>query len=204
MFTGIVKDVGAIVGIEDISGGKRLYFTTDFHTEDLPLGGSVSCSGVCLSIISVGRQEGATWFAAELSPETLNKTTFGKAEVGFMVNLELPVRADDLMGGHIVTGHVDGVAEVQEIYDIGENRVITLKVPEQYAKYIASKGSVTLNGVSLTINEVRGELFNVNLIPITCSHTNLGELQLNDELNFEVDIISRYLERLLEPKYIVV
>jgi riboflavin synthase len=200
MFTGIVKDIGVVIGIEEMGGGKRLYFTTEFALSDLPLGASVACSGACLSIVSTGEQEGANWFAADLSPETLDKTIFSNAVIGQMVNLELPVRAGDVLDGHIVTGHIDGVAEVIEVAAYGENRVITFRVPSEFSVNIATKGSVTINGVSLTVNEVRGDIFNVNIIPITCSNTNLGDLQAGDKVNFEVDIISRYIQRIMETR----
>jgi riboflavin synthase len=169
MFTGIITDIGTVRKIEK-RGDTRFEFTTGFDTSKIVLGASISCNGACMTVIETG----ADWFAIEASAESLSKTTMGDLGIGSRVNLEQATRVGDELGGHIVSGHVDGVAILTKRLSEGDSLRLTFEVPEVFAKYIASKGSVTLEGVSLTDNEVDGNTFGINLIPHTQTHTTLG------------------------------
>ncbi|HXU94144.1 MAG TPA: riboflavin synthase [Gallionella sp.] len=193
MFSGIVADVGIIKRAEDREGGLRLSVATEaLGMEDVQLGDSIAVNGVCLTVVKL---EGKT-FTVDVSRETLN-CTVGLDQQGGYVNLEKALRLSDRLGGHLVTGHVDGVGEVVAFNDIGESWRLVVRAPHNLAKYIAVKGSITINGVSLTVNRVAGAEFEVNLIPHTLEVTALNELKAGAKVNLEIDLIARYVERMM-------
>lgn len=192
MFTGIITDIATVRAIKK-TGDTRFEFTTSFDTSKIVLGASIACNGACMTVIETGDD----WFAIEASAESLSRTTLGDLAVGSKVNLEQATRVGDELGGHIVSGHVDGVATLTKRVPEGDSLRLTFEVPEAFAKYIASKGSVTLEGVSLTVNEVDGNTFGINLIPHTQTETTLGSKQPGDRINFEIDMLARYLARML-------
>ncbi|MDX8408132.1 MAG: riboflavin synthase, partial [Mariprofundaceae bacterium] len=191
---GIIQDVGCITAIEPQAEQTHMQFSTALDMSGWQLGDSVAVDGCCLTITAFPKPDS---FAATLSPETLDLTRFAGAQVGWRVNLEPALRMGDALGGHLVSGHVDGLAEVVAVSDIGEHREISFAAPDSLARYIVVKGSVTLNGVSLTVNRVDANCFTVNLIPHTLSHTNLDALQKGAFVNLETDMMGRYVERLL-------
>ncbi len=194
MFTGIVTDVGEILAVDPLEVGRRLTVSTSYDTAGIALGASIACNGACLTVVEKGEGQ----FAVDVSGETLDKTTVGEWTAGRLINLERALRAVDELGGHLVLGHVDGLARVALLTREGENHRIEIEVPDELKKYIASKGSVTLDGVSLTVNEVRDCLFGVNIIPHTWENTSLAGLKVGAMVNLEIDIIARYVARLLE------
>jgi riboflavin synthase len=193
MFTGIITDVGRIRSVEQ-QGDTRFVVETTFDTASVAMGASIACSGVCLTVID----KGPGWFAVQASAETLAKTKLGVLGQGGALNLERALRVGDELGGHIVTGHVDGVGKVATIVPEGESLRFTFEAPAKLARYIASKGSVAIDGISLTVNEVEGARFGVNVIPFTRAHTTLGRAKAGDPVNIEVDILARYVGRLSE------
>ncbi len=194
MFSGIIADVGTIKKAEDRNGGLRLAIATSvLGLDDVQIGDSIAVNGVCLTVI----EHKAGVFVVDVSRETLNCTAGLDAE-GAPVNLEKALRLADRLGGHLVSGHVDGVGEVAVFSDLGESWKLTVRAPQPLAKYIAFKGSITINGVSLTVNEVRGSEFDVNLIPHTLAMTNLKTLRAGSRVNLEVDLIARYVERMMQ------
>ncbi len=193
MFTGIVTDIGRVEAVEQ-RGDTRFELATAWDTSDIALGASISCSGACLTVVAV--RPGA--FAVEASAETLACTTLGGWRKGGAVNLERALRVGDELGGHIVSGHVDGVARAVSRRSEGDSVRFTFEAPEALAGFVASKGSVTLDGVSLTVNEVDGARFGVNIIAHTLAHTTLGGLEPGDAVNMEIDMLARYLARQLE------
>jgi len=194
MFTGIVQDIGQVTAREMRGVDARLVITTrNFDLTDTVVGDSISVQGVCLTVVSLAGDA----FAADVSHETLSLTTLGELQVGSAVNLEPALRAGDRLGGHLVSGHVDGVAQVSAKSHDGDSLRVKITVPAELARYIARKGSVTVDGVSLTVNEVEGATFGVNLIPHTQAVTTLGRLQPGIRVNLEVDQMARYAERLL-------
>ena len=192
MFTGIITDIATVRAINK-TGDTRFEFTTSFDTSKIVLGASIACNGACMTVV----QTGDDWFAIEASAESLSRTTLGDLSVGSKVNLEQATRVGDELGGHIVSGHVDGVAILTKRVPEGDSFRLTFEVPDEFAKYIASKGSVTLEGVSLTVNEVDGNTFGINLIPHTQTETTLGSKQPGDRINFEIDMLARYVARML-------
>ena len=192
MFTGIVTDVGTVLTIEQ-KGDTRIEIETAYDTDDIDIGASIACSGPCLTVI----EKGAGWFAVEASAETLDKTALGDWEVGTRVNLERAMRIGDELGGHIVSGHVDAVAVIAKMEPEGDSVRFTFEAPTDFAKYIAPKGSVCLDGVSLTVNEVRDNRFGVNIISHTQSATSFSDHKVGDRINMEIDTIARYVARLL-------
>ena len=192
MFTGIITDIATVRTIKK-TGDTRFEFTTSFDTSKIVLGASIACNGACMTVIETGDD----WFAIEASAESLSRTTLGDLVVGSKVNLEQATRVGDELGGHIVSGHVDGVATLTKRVPEGDSLRLTFEVPEAFEKYIASKGSVTLEGVSLTVNEVDGNTFGINLIPHTQNETTLGAKQPGDRINFEIDMLARYVARML-------
>ena len=197
MFTGIIQDVGRLERIDVKSDGADWRVSTHLGMGGWQLGDSVAVDGCCLTVTAFP-EPGV--FAATLSPETLAKTSFAGAMPGRRLNLEPALRLGDALGGHWVTGHVDDVAEVVAVAPVGEHVRMDFIVPAHLAGYVVVKGSVTLNGVSLTVNAVDNRRFSVNLIPHTLSHTNLGDLAPADRVNLETDILGRYVERLLQAK----
>jgi riboflavin synthase len=195
MFSGIITDLGSVRSI-GTSGGHRFEFSTGFDTAAIGNGASVCCSGVCLTVIDKG--EG--WFAADISAETLSRTTIGDWDEGSAVNFERALKMGEELGGHIVSGHIDGVATALSVAEEGESRRIVLEAPDGLHRMIAAKGSVAIDGVSLTVNEVEGHSFSINVIPHTLEATTLGALGPGGRVNLEIDMLARYVARLLEGK----
>ena len=191
MFTGIITDVGRVRAVKR-QGDTRFTVETAFDMETVPIGASIANNGVCLTVV----EKGLGWFAVQASAETLSKTTLGGWDEGTRVNLERALKVGDELGGHIVSGHVDGVASVVDVRPDGESKRYTFEAPATLAKYIASKGSVALDGVSLTVNEVDGARFGVNIIPHTQDATTFGTLKAGDRVNLEIDMLARYVARL--------
>jgi riboflavin synthase len=199
MFTGIITDVGEIKSIEH-RGDLRAVITTAFDTAGVDLGASISCSGVCLTVIDKSAPGAPGSFTVDVSGETVSRTAQGQWSEGRKLNLERAMKLGDELGGHIVTGHVDGVAEVSRIEPSGDSRVIGFRIARDLAPFIAAKGSVTVDGVSLTVNAVTddadGAEFAVNIIPHTQAVTTLGVLQVGQAVNIEIDVLARYLSRM--------
>jgi riboflavin synthase len=196
MFTGIVQGVATVRAIEPRGGDVSLVFdTAGISLADIELGGSIAVSGVCLTATRFD----AASFAADVSRETLSLTTLGSWVVGSRVNLEKALLAGQALGGHYVTGHVDGVGELVSRHDDARSVRMEFRVPPELARYVARKGSICIDGVSLTVNGARGDRFDVNLVPHTLEVTTLGGLQAGSRVNLEVDIIARYVERMMHP-----
>jgi riboflavin synthase len=192
MFTGIVTDVGRVRTV--IPGGDVGFaIATALDTRDLALGASVACSGVCLTVV----EQGEGWFKVQASAETLSRTTLGTWREGTRVNLERALRLGDELGGHIVSGHVDAVAEIVERRSEGDSLRFVFAVPPPFERAVAAKGSVALDGVSLTVNEVEGHRFGVNIIPHTQQRTTFGTAAVGNRVNLEIDLLARYVARLL-------
>ncbi len=201
MFTGIVTDVGEILAVRPRSEGlHRLKIGCSYERASIVEGASIACSGVCMTVVGIGEEDGRTWFAVDAAAETLRITTVGRWRHGTRVNLERPLKAADELGGHIVAGHVDGLAALITRDDQAEMARLVLRAPHELARFIAPKGSVALDGVSLTVNEVEGDTFSVLIIPHTLKVTTLGELAVGDAVNLEVDLMARYAARLLETR----
>ncbi len=197
MFTGIITDVGRIEAA-DQNGDLRLKIACGYDMAGVDLGASIACSGVCLTVVD----KGANWFAVDVSAESLSRTAPGMWEEGSRLNLERALRVGDELGGHIVTGHVDGIGEIDGVVDVGGSKRATVVAGEEIAPYLAAKGSVTLDGVSLTVNDVetlsQGVRFGINIIPHTAAHTTFDQLEPGRRINIEIDILARYLGRMLE------
>jgi len=196
MFTGIVTDMGRIVETR-VTGDLRARIATQFDVAGIDIGASIACDGVCLTVVAMGT-EPAGWFDVEISGETVSKTNLGGWVPGKRVNLERALKVGDELGGHIVSGHVDGLAEVVSVRLEGGSVRVSFRAPEALARFIAPKGSVALNGTSLTVNEVEGVEFGVNFISHTQSVTTWGEVAVGDRVNLEVDTMARYVARLRE------
>jgi riboflavin synthase len=196
MFTGIVQGVGTVRALEPHGGDVTIVLDTgSVALEGVELGGSIAVSGVCLTATRFDRSS----FAADVSRETLSLTTLGQWQVGTRVNLEKALLAGQALGGHYVTGHVDGVGEVVSRHDDARSVRMEFRVPAELARYVARKGSICIDGVSLTVNGAQGDRFDVNLVPHTLEVTTLGLLQAGSRVNLEVDIIARYVERMMHP-----
>ena len=191
MFTGIITDIGTIRALEQ-AGDLRARIATGYATAEIDLGASIASDGVCLTVVALGPD----WYEVQVSAETVAKTNLGAWAVGRRVNLERALKLGDELGGHIVSGHVDGVAEVVGLRDEGDSTRLRFRAPEALAGFIAPKGSVALNGTSLTVNEVEGAEFGVNLIPHTKSVTTWGDVAPGDFVNLEIDTLARYVARL--------
>jgi riboflavin synthase len=191
MFTGIITDVGRVARVER-RGDMHARIATGYDTAGIDIGASIACNGVCLTVTETG----ADWFDVTISAETLSKSTLGGWAEGTRVNLERALKVGDELGGHIVSGHVDGVAEIVATRDEGESTRYTFRAPGTLARFIAPKGSVALDGTSLTVNEVDGSEFGVNIIPHTKEVTTWGALKAGDRVNLEVDTMARYVARL--------
>lgn len=196
MFTGIITDVGRVRRLRRSTGGLDLTIATVYDSGDIALGASIACSGVCLTVVSL--EPGA--FATQASGETLSCSTLGDWTEGTPINLERALKVGDELGGHIVSGHVDGVARLVERRPDGDSVRFVIAAPADLMPYIASKGSVAVDGVSLTVNEVSADSFGVNLIPYTLAHTGFGEARPGQRFNLEIDPIARYVARLLGPR----
>lgn len=195
MFTGIILAIGKIAAIDRRAGDCRLKIdTANLSLNDVLLGDSIAVNGVCLTAVELGEH----FFYADVSNETLSRTILNTSTVGTSVNLELALTPSTRMGGHIVSGHVDGIGFVTEKKADGRSFRFTLKAPDNLAKYIAEKGSICINGISLTINEVKGASFSVNIVPYTMKDTTLGEAIVGTQVNLEVDLLARYMERLMQ------
>lgn len=197
MFTGIITDVGTVRLITK-RGDTTIKIATVYDPASIPLGASIACSGACLTVIAKGGREGEGWFSVEASAETLSKTNLGAWTEGTRVNLERSLKVGEEIGGHIVSGHVDGVGDVVSVAPEGDSIRFKIRAPKQLAKFIAAKGSIALDGTSLTVNEVEGNTFGVNIIPHTSKVTTWGAIKPGDKLNIEIDMLARYLARLKE------
>src|SRR3954469_9600002 len=195
MFTGIITDIGRVVAAEE-RGDLRLRIACGYDMASVDLGASIACSGVCLTAVDKGED----WFAVDVSHETLARTAPGLWAEGARLNLERSLRLGEELGGHIVTGHVDGVGEVVSAEPSGDSTRIVIAAPEALAPYIAGKGSIALDGASLTVNEVEGARFGINIIPHTAQQTTLGDLAPGRRVNIEIDILARYIGRMLEMR----
>jgi riboflavin synthase len=197
MFTGIITAIGIVaeMSLKD-GGGVRASIKTPWECEKINLGASIACSGVCLTIVARKKD----CFSVDVSEESLSLSSLKNWKVGQKINLERALGMGDEMGGHIVSGHVDGLAEILDLYEDGDSHGLKLRVPDALAPMIASKGSIALDGVSLTVNEVNGNDFSVMIIPHTWSHTTLGECKVGDTINLEVDMLARYVARVISYK----
>ncbi len=193
LFTGIVTGIGTVCSMER-RGDTRFVITSNYPPETIDLGASIACAGCCLTVVAKGTNS----FSIDASAETLSKSTLGNWKVGTRINLERPLKMGDELGGHVVSGHVDGVAEIVSIRPEGDSRRFRFRVPSDLARFIASKGSVTLDGTSLTVNEVDGNEFGVNIIPHTQAVTTWGHARKGDAVNVEIDMLARYVARLAE------
>ena len=205
MFTGIIQDIGEIVSIDKEGDWTLTIAARKLPLEKIAIGASVACNGICLTVVekllaSQSRASNCDQFKVQVSTETLSRTTALHWRQGTRVNLETALRMGDELGGHMVSGHIDGIAKIVEKHKEMNSIRFLLELPHEFAKFIASKGSITLDGVSMTINEVKGPRFGVNVIPHTQNETSLGALEAGGEVNFEVDLIARYADRLLDQR----
>jgi len=197
MFTGIITDVGTVQLIAK-RGDTTIKIATAYDPATLAIGASIACCGPCLTVIAKGGREGEAWFSVEASGETMSRTTLGSWAPGTRVNLERSLKVGEEIGGHIVSGHIDGLGEVLSVAPEGDSTRIKIRAPKHLAKFIAPKGSIALDGISLTVNDVERETFGVNIIPHTSKVTTWGALKEGDKVNIEIDMLARYLARLKE------
>lgn len=197
MFTGIVTDVGTVRSVEK-AGDTRFVIETVYDPDSIEIGASIACGGACLTVIEKGHEDNRGWFAVEASAETLGCTSLGAWKSGTKINLERSLKVGDEIGGHIVSGHVDGVGKIRSMTPEGDSVRYVFEAPDALMKHIASKGSITVEGVSLTVNEVEGNTFGVNIIPHTQTVTSFGAVQVGDAVNLEIDVLARYVARLQE------
>ncbi|WP_373503090.1 riboflavin synthase [Aestuariivirga sp.] len=195
MFTGIITDIGTVRAIAK-SGDTRFEIATAYDLPSIDMGASIACNGCCLTVI----EKGSDWFAIQASAETLSKTTLGNWTEGTPINLERALKIGDELGGHIVSGHVDGLGEIVSITPEGDSKRFRFRVPNELARFIAPKGSVAIDGTSLTVNEVEGNVFGVNIIPHTQAVTTWGGMKPGQSVNIEIDMLARYVARLTEYK----
>lgn len=197
MFTGIVTDTGEVLGVEERAEGlRRLTIACAYDPASIAIGASICCSGVCMTAVATGKDS----FSVDAAAETLRVTTVGRWQKSTRVNLERSLKMGDELGGHLVSGHVDGIAALVGREDLTDMARLTLRAPKPLARFIAQKGSVALDGISLTVNEVNDDTFSVLIIPHTLSVTTLGTLKAGDALNLEVDVMARYAARLMESR----
>lgn len=193
MFTGIITDIGTITSLVE-EGDLRVRIGTGYDTGRIDMGASIASDGVCLTVVDLG----PGWYEVQVSAETVSKTNLGAWVVGKRLNLERALKVGDELGGHIVSGHVDGVAEVVSVEDEGDSTRVNLRAPDALARFIAPKGSIALNGTSLTVNDVEGAVFGINFIPHTKQVTTWGDVGVGDAVNLEIDTLARYVARLAE------
>lgn len=196
MFTGIITDVGVVIETEQ-RGDLRARIQTAYDTTGIDIGASIACDGVCLTAVALGPD----WFDVDISAETLSKTNISGTDgwpIGKRLNLERALKVGDELGGHIVSGHVDGVAELVAMRDEGDSTRLEIKAPDALARFIAPKGSVALNGTSLTVNDVEKQTFGINLVPHTKTVTTWGDMKIGDSINLEIDTLARYVARLAD------
>ena len=196
MFTGIITDVGRVRTVADANGGRRFDIATAYPLDEVAIGASIACSGCCLTAVQLG----GDWFAVDASAETLSKTTLGRARAGSRINLERSLRLGDELGGHLVSGHVDGVAEVLSAVPENASVRCRFRLPPGLSRFVAAKGSIAIDGISLTVNEVDGDVFGVNIIPHTAAVTTFGTLQPGSLVNVEIDMLARYVARLKDTQ----
>jgi riboflavin synthase len=201
MFTGITTDIGEVLAVDRRGHGlHRLKIGCSYSHSSIVQGASIACSGVCLTVVEAGEEGGRTWFSVDAAAETLAVTTAGRWRPGTRLNLERALKVGDELGGHIVAGHVDGVAELNAHQDLSDMAQLTFHVPAALMRFIAPKGSVALDGVSLTVNQVENHNFSVLIIPHTLQVTTFGAAKVGDALNLEIDLMARYAARLLETR----
>jgi riboflavin synthase len=201
MFTGITTDVGEVTAVEPRSEGlKRLRIACAYPRPSIAIGASISHSGVCMTVVETGEERGRTWYAVDAAAETLRMTTAGQWRAGTRLNLERALKVGDELGGHIVAGHADGIAELAAREDPTGMARLTLRAPRPLMRFVATKGSVALDGVSLTVNEVTADTFSVLIIPHTLAVTTLGTAKAGDAMNLEIDLMARYAARLMETR----
>jgi riboflavin synthase len=201
MFTGLVTDIGEVRSVKPTANNlSRITIFCRYPRGDIAQGASIACSGACLTVVDTGEEDDRTWFAVDAAAETLAVTTVGRWHHGSRVNLERSLKVGDELGGHLVAGHIDGLARVVARADMTEMARFDLRVPPALARFIAPKGSVALDGVSLTINSVEGDVFSVLIIPHTLQVTTFGALAVNDDVNLEIDTMARYAARLMDTK----
>jgi len=197
MFTGIIRELGTVLSRRD-AGDTYVRIACQRPAETIEPGASIACNGICLTVLEAGREGGQSWFEVSASAETKDRTTLGEWREGTRVNLEPALRVGDELGGHILSGHVDGVGEIVAVRPEGDSHRLTIRVPEPLAKFIASKGSIAVDGISLTVNEVEGAAFGVNIIPHTWAVTSLSAAREGTKVNLEIDLLARYVARLHE------
>jgi riboflavin synthase len=201
MFTGITTDVGEVTAVEPRSEGlKRLRIACAYPRASIAIGASIAHSGVCMTVVETGEERGRTWYAVDAAAETLRMTTAGQWRAGTRLNLERALKVGDELGGHIVAGHADGIAELAARDDPTGMARLTLRAPRPLMRFVATKGSVALDGVSLTVNEVTADTFSVLIIPHTLAVTTLGAAKAGDKMNLEIDLMARYAARLMETR----
>lgn len=193
MFTGIIESVGQVQSVQPVGGDVRLKIQTKLDMSDVHLGDSIATNGICLTVIEFGED----WYAADVSRESLHRTTLGQWKAGQTVNVEKAMLPTTRFGGHIVSGHVDGLGEITLVREDARSLYFEVTAPVELAKYLAEKGSVTVDGISLTINHLRGNVISLNLIPHTADRTNIGSWKQGAQVNLEVDVLARYIERLM-------
>lgn len=193
MFTGIIESLGKVESLQSVGGDVRLRIGTSLDMSDVHLGDSIATNGICLTVIEWGEK----WYAADVSRESLNRTTLGSWKIGQRVNVEKAMLPTTRFGGHIVSGHVDAVGEITVVREDARSIYYEVTAPAEIAKYLAEKGSVTVDGISLTINHLQGNVISLNLIPHTAERTNIGTWKTGAKVNLEVDVLARYIERLM-------
>ena len=198
MFTGLVSDVGTIESVEARGDLRRIRIASHYAPETIALGASIACNGPCLTAVAIGAGEGGAWFDVDVGSETLTRTSAGAWAVGTRLNLERSLKIGDELGGHLVTGHIDGVATILAVDPFDGMSRFTIEAPSKLARFIAEKGSIGLDGTSLTVNSVDGTVFSVLLIPHSLAVTTWGERRAGDTLNLEIDLMARYAARLSE------
>ena len=201
MFTGITTDVGEVLEVrQQAEGLRRLRIACSYPRASIEIGASIACSGICLTAVETGEQGMRTWFAVDAAAETLRMTTAGRWKEGTQLNLERSLKVGDELGGHIVAGHADGIAELVARQDLPDMARLTLKAPRELMRFVAQKGAVALDGVSLTVNEVTRDTFSVLIIPHTLKITTFGAAKTGDAMNIEIDLMARYAARLMETR----